>query len=110
MGLFRITRRGFPGNYLQNSTNLLERRDGLLGRTVNRSDLILPAGDVPIGPLDYNIYTNSQLPDIQAIDQLPLKVIGGSVVRVGDVGFARDSHQIQTNIVRVDGKHRNGSD
>ncbi len=31
-------------------------------RTVNRSNLILPAGDVPIGPLDYNIYTNSQLP------------------------------------------------
>ena len=28
-------------------------------RTVNRSNLILPAGDVPIGSLDYNIYTNS---------------------------------------------------
>src|SRR3954468_20269221 len=56
-------------------------------RTVNRSNLILPAGDVPIGPIDYSIYTNSQLPDIQQIDQLPLKVAGGSVVRVGDVGF-----------------------
>src|SRR5207244_551860 len=43
-------------------------------RTVNRSNLILPAGDVPIGPLDYNIYTNSQLPTIQEIDQLPLKI------------------------------------
>src|SRR6202049_769257 len=73
-------------------------------RTVNRSNLILPAGDVPIGSLDYSIYTNSQLPDIQQIDQLPLKVVGGSVVRVGDVGFAQDSHQIQTSIVRVDGK------
>jgi len=73
-------------------------------RTVNRSNLILPAGDVPIGSLDYNIYTNSQLNDIQDINQLPLKVVGGSVVRVGDVGFAQDSHQIQTNIVRVDGK------
>ena len=73
-------------------------------RTVNRSNLILPAGDVPIGSLDYSIYTNSQLPDIQQIDQLPLKVVGGSVVRVGDIGFARDSHQIQTSIVRVDGK------
>ena len=31
-------------------------------RTVNDSNLILPAGDVRIGPVDYNLYTNSQLP------------------------------------------------
>jgi len=73
-------------------------------RTVNRSNLILPAGDVPLGPLDYNIYTNSQLPSISEIDQLPLKVVGGSVVRVADVGYAKDSHQIQTSVVRVNGK------
>src|SRR5216683_31689 len=73
-------------------------------RTVNRSNLILPAGDVPIGALDYNIYTNSQLPSIEEIDQLPLKVVGGSIVRVGDVGYAQDSRQILTSIVRVDGK------
>ncbi len=73
-------------------------------RTINRSNLILPAGDVPIGSLDYNIYTNSQLPDIQQIDRLPIKVAGGSIVRVADVGYAQDSHQIQTSIVRVDGK------
>src|ERR1700694_4312798 len=80
----------------------LSLMDGV--RAVNRSTLILPAGDVPIGSLDYSIYTNSQLPDMQQIDQLPLKVVGGSVVRIGDVGFARDSHQIQTSVVRVDGK------
>src|ERR671936_3110098 len=61
-------------------------------RTVNRSNLILPAGDVPIGTVDYNIYTNSQLPTIQEIDELPLKaeVGGGGIVRVGDVGYAKD--------------------
>jgi len=73
-------------------------------RAVNRSNLILPAGDMPIGALDYNIYTNSQLPSIQEIDQLPLKVVGSSIVRVGDVGYAEDSRQILTSIVRVDGK------
>ena len=72
-------------------------------RTVNRSNLILPAGDVPIGALDYNIYTNSQLPSIDEIDQLPLKVVSGSIVRVGDVGYAKDSRQILTSVVRVDG-------
>ncbi len=73
-------------------------------RTVNRSNLILPAGDVPIGSLDYNIYTNSQLPSVAEIDDLPLKAIGGSIVRVGDVGYAKDSRQILTSVVRVDGK------
>src|SRR5215467_12955821 len=73
-------------------------------RTVNRSNLILPAGDVPIGSLDYNIYTNSQLPTVEEISQLPLKVVDGSIVRVADVGYAKDSKQIQTNVVRIDGK------
>src|SRR6516225_2172697 len=73
-------------------------------RTINRSNLILPAGDVPIGSLDYNIYTNSQLPNVEEIDRLPLKVVGSSIVRVSDVGYAQDSHQIQTSVVRVDGK------
>src|SRR5437762_7848168 len=50
-------------------------------RTVNRSNLILPAGDVPIGPLDYNIYTNSQLPTIAEINQLPLKAKMGEIGR-----------------------------
>jgi multidrug efflux pump subunit AcrB len=73
-------------------------------RTVNRSNLILPAGDVPIGSLDYNIYTNSQLPTVEEISQLPLKVVDGSIVRVADVGYAKDAKQIQTNVVRIDGK------
>src|SRR3984957_18664005 len=31
-------------------------------RQVNESNLILPAGDVKIGPYDYNLYSNSQVP------------------------------------------------
>jgi multidrug efflux pump subunit AcrB len=73
-------------------------------RTVNRANLILPAGDVPMGPIDYNIYTNSQLPDIAQINQLPIKVVGQDIVRVRDVGVAEDSRQILTNIVRVNGR------
>lgn len=37
-------------------------------RTVNDSNLILPAGDVKIGPIDYNLYTNSQLPSTAEIN------------------------------------------
>ena len=73
-------------------------------RTVNDSNLILPAGDVKIGPYDYNLYTNSQVPTAGQINDMPLKTVGNASVFVRDVGQAKDAQQIQTNIVRVDGQ------
>jgi multidrug efflux pump subunit AcrB len=71
-------------------------------RSINAANLILPAGDVQLGPLDYSIYTNSQLRTVSEIDQLPIKMVGQSPVRVTDIGKTMDGAQIQTNIVRVD--------
>ena len=73
-------------------------------RTVNEANTILPAGDVRIGPKDYNIYTNSQLPTTAEINRLPLKTEGNAELMVADVGHAEDAAAIQTNIVRVDGQ------
>ena len=73
-------------------------------RTVNDSNLILPAGDVKIGPIDYNLYTNSQVPTAEQINDMPIKTVGQASVLVGDVGRAKDAQQIQANIVRVDGQ------
>src|SRR5450432_2882607 len=73
-------------------------------RSLNNSNLILPAGDVQLGMLDYNIYTNSQLRTVNEIDNLPVKTVGQSPVRVSDIGYAKDAQQIQTNLVRVDGQ------
>ncbi len=73
-------------------------------RAVNDSNVILPAGDVQIGRYDYNIYTNSMLKGPDDIAQVPLKMVGQSPVRVGDVAVPKDSFGLQYNIVRVDGK------
>jgi hydrophobic/amphiphilic exporter-1 (mainly G- bacteria), HAE1 family len=73
-------------------------------RQVNEANLILPAGDVKIGPFDYNLYSNSQVPAASAINSMPLKSVGQASVLVGDVGKAVDAQAIQTNIVRVDGQ------
>src|SRR3954449_801058 len=67
-------------------------------RSVNDSNLILPAGDVRIGPFDYNIYANSQIADIADVNQIPLKTVGQSSVVVADVGVAKDASQIQNNV------------
>ena len=73
-------------------------------RSVNEANLILPAGDVKIGPVNYSIYTNSQLRDIDDINQLPIKTEAETSVVVSDIGEARDAQQIQYNVVRVDGQ------
>ena len=59
-------------------------------RAVNSSNLILPAGDVRIGPLDYNIYTNAQVPNAKALNSIPLKTVGQNSVYLSDVGKAVD--------------------
>jgi len=73
-------------------------------RAVNNANLILPSGDVKLGPYDYTLFTNSQFRTIDEINQIPLKAVGQSVVRVADVGRAEDGHQIQVNVVKVDGQ------
>ena len=73
-------------------------------RQINDSNLILPAGDVKLGPFDYNLYSNSQAPTPNSINSMPLKTVGQSSVLVADIGKAVDAEAIQTNIVRVDGQ------
>ena len=73
-------------------------------RTVNNANLILPAGDVKIGPYDYNLYVNSQVNDMKALNEVPLKTVNNAPVLVGDVGHAVDGSEIQYNVVRVDGQ------
>jgi HAE1 family hydrophobic/amphiphilic exporter-1 len=71
---------------------------------VNDSNLILPAGDVKMGPYDYFVYSNSLVDSMKQLGEVPLKVKGHSWVTVNDVGKAEDAHQIQYNVVRIDGQ------
>jgi HAE1 family hydrophobic/amphiphilic exporter-1 len=71
---------------------------------VNDANLILPAGDVKMGPYDYFVYSNSLVDNMDQLGKVPLKVKGNSWVTVNDVGKAEDSHQIQYNVVRIDGQ------
>jgi multidrug efflux pump subunit AcrB len=73
-------------------------------RNVNEANLILPAGDVKIGPYDYNIYANNQINAMQDLDRVPLKTVGSASVLVADVGHAADAAQIQYNKVRINGQ------
>jgi HAE1 family hydrophobic/amphiphilic exporter-1 len=71
---------------------------------LNSSNLILPAGDVKMGPYDYYLYSNSLVDKVEDINQLPIKTIDKRSVTIGDIGEAKDANQIQYNVVRVDGQ------
>jgi hydrophobic/amphiphilic exporter-1 (mainly G- bacteria), HAE1 family len=71
---------------------------------VNNQNLILPAGDVKMGPYDYYVYSNSLVDNMGQLNDVPLKTDGRSWVRVSDVGEAEDSSATQYNIVRVAGQ------
>jgi multidrug efflux pump subunit AcrB len=101
----------FGGTYRQimvyvDPYKLLSRQLSLMDvvGAVNDANLILPAGDVKMGPYDYFVYSNSLVDSMDQLGQVPLKVKGHSWVTVSDVGKAEDAHQIQTNVVRIDGQ------
>jgi multidrug efflux pump subunit AcrB len=73
-------------------------------RATDESNAILPAGDVRIGPMDYNIYTNAEVPNVAALNGIPLKTEGEKSVFLSDVGTAVDGASMQYNIVRVNGQ------
>ena len=71
---------------------------------VNKSNLILPAGDVKWGPYDYYVYSNSLVADMNQLGRVPVKTAGNSWATISDIGGAEDANQIQYNVVRVDGQ------
>lgn len=74
-------------------------------KAVKASNLILPSGDIKAGNLDYNVFTNTQFKTVEPINDVVVKIDArGNPVRVRDVGIVADSSDIQTNVVRTDGK------
>jgi multidrug efflux pump subunit AcrB len=74
-------------------------------KAVKAANLILPSGDIKAGNLDYNVFTNNQFRTVEPIQDVIVKVNQqGNPVRVRDLATVTDSSDIQTNVVRTDGK------
>jgi multidrug efflux pump subunit AcrB len=72
-------------------------------RSLSQANVILPAGDVQIGNLDYNIYSNAQF-DLKSANQYPVKMNGENPVLMSDIGQLTDAHALQYNVVHVNGQ------
>jgi len=72
-------------------------------RSLSQANVILPAGDVQIGNLDYNIYSNAQF-NLKSANQYPVKMNGENPVLMSDIGQLTDAHALHYNVVHVNGQ------
>jgi multidrug efflux pump subunit AcrB len=75
-----------------------------VARIVNNQSLVLPTGEIRIGPQTYYVSSNSLMSDVKAFEKIPLWADGRKVVYLGDVAKVEDSARWRTNTVRVNGR------
>jgi multidrug efflux pump subunit AcrB len=75
-----------------------------VGNALAATNVIIPTGTVKIGDREYSVELNGSPLRVRDFNQLPVKVVGTTPVLLGDVAPVTDTHQVQTNVVRVNGK------
>src|SRR5713101_9300132 len=66
---------------------------------------LIPTGNAKIGDYDYQVNANGMVPKVDQMNQFPIRLDDrGAPIYIRDVGKVEDSHQIQTNVVHVNGK------
>src|SRR5271163_5010610 len=78
---------------------------GDLLAALNAQNVVMPSGTATVGPLEYDVRTNSAPRTIEELGLLPIKKVNGAIVYVRDVATVSSGSAFQTNIVRQDG-HR----
>jgi multidrug efflux pump subunit AcrB len=71
---------------------------------VNAQSLTLPSGDAKMGDKQFIIRVNASAQSIEALNNVPIKQVGGTTVYLRDVAHVRDGWAVQQNVVRAEGK------
>jgi CzcA family heavy metal efflux pump len=66
-------------------------------------NVLTPIGTQKIDSLEYTLRLNSAPSALEDLAKLPVKVVNGTTVYLGDVANVRDGNAPQSNIVHVDG-------
>ncbi|MBI4603470.1 MAG: efflux RND transporter permease subunit [Planctomycetes bacterium] len=90
-------------------------RDRLQSRNMDPMDVvealgkwntIIPTGNAKLGPIDYQLVANGMVRRVEELNDVPILFHEGRPVYMRDVGTVEDTHQIQTNVVRVNGRRQ----
>jgi multidrug efflux pump subunit AcrB len=74
-----------------------------IGNTLTASNVVIPSGTAKMGNYEYDVDINMSPNNIKEFNQLPVRAVRSATVRLADVAPVSDTHQPQTNVVRVDG-------
>jgi CzcA family heavy metal efflux pump len=74
-----------------------------VGAAIAAQNQINPAGFVKIGATQYSVRLNNAPASIEALNDLPVKVVNGATIYMRDVAYVRDGSAPQQNIVHVEG-------
>jgi len=74
-----------------------------VNNAITLNNLILPSGTEKIGSREYNVFLNGSPDAVEALNNMPIKQVNGSMVFIRDVAHVRDGFAVQTNIVRTNG-------
>jgi multidrug efflux pump subunit AcrB len=69
-------------------------------------NVMIPTGNAKFGVLDYQVNAKGMVATVAELNDLPLNVGNGPPTYIRDVAAVEDSNQIQSNIVRIDGKRQ----
>jgi len=75
-------------------------------RSLNKQSVFVPAGNMKAGETDYQIFANAMPATVAELNDMPIATHEGSVVFMRDVASVQDSSQIQSNIVRINGRRQ----
>jgi multidrug efflux pump subunit AcrB len=71
---------------------------------IDNQNVIAPSGTIKLDRFEYQVETNSAPAALEALNDMPIKAVNGTVVYIRDVAHVRDGSPPQTNIVRVNGR------
>jgi len=74
-----------------------------VGTAIAAQNQINPAGFVKIGDTQYSVRLNNAPASIEALNNLPVKVVNGATIYMRDVAYVRDGSGPQQNVVHVEG-------
>ncbi len=75
-----------------------------IGNSLAAGNVVIPSGSAKMGNYQYNVDVNMSFPRVSEFNDMPVKYAGNAPLLLGDVAPVTDSHQPESNVVRVDGR------
>src|SRR5229473_2510627 len=75
-----------------------------IGNALATTNVVIPSGTARMGNYEYDVDLNMSPQKVSEFNRLPVKVVNGIPIFLGDVAPVSDTHQPQENVVRIDGR------